>query len=318
MDARPWPAPAGLAAVSVAAAAVLVGSGVAASDVVAWFAVVGAGVMLPGLVVVRALRGAGPLSEDLAWSLPLGFVLALLTWGAGLVIGMPVSPFWTGVASVALLLVPAVRRRVLGSAATVGTGLGDGQRVGGGGLARGGGGLGRGQRPGQPADRPGPVVRLGARHDVPRGPRRGDGPHRGAALPDGARGALRLPLVLPRAGGPPRSGVRAPGRRHPPAAPDPPARRRRDGRRGGPGRGPAPVGCRRRGRRGGPGGHDGAERLGRAQRHHRALRHRRCGDGPDPALLAALGEHHARLARGARDRGGLGPGAARRSRRAAR
>ena len=131
MDARPWPAPAGLAAVSVAAAAVLVGSGVAASDVVAWFAVVGAGVMLPGLVVVRALRGAGPLSEDLAWSLPLGFVLALLTWGAGLVIGMPVSPYWTGVASVALLLVPAVRRRVLGSAgpSEPGWGMGSGSVV---------------------------------------------------------------------------------------------------------------------------------------------------------------------------------------------
>jgi hypothetical protein len=131
VDARPWPAPAGLAAVSVAAAAVLVGSGVAALDVLAWFAVVGAGVMLPGLVVVRALRGAGPLSEDLAWSLPLGFVLALLTWGAGLVIGMPVSPYWTGVASVALLLVPAVRRRVLGSAAPSepGWGMGSGSVV---------------------------------------------------------------------------------------------------------------------------------------------------------------------------------------------
>ena len=131
MDARPWPAPAGLAAVSVAAAAVLVGSGVAAGDVVSWFAVVGAGVMLPGLVVVRAVRGPGPLAEDLAWSLPLGFVLALLTWGLGLALGMPVSPFWTGVASLALLLVPAVRRRVLGSGrpSQPGWGMGSGSVV---------------------------------------------------------------------------------------------------------------------------------------------------------------------------------------------
>ena len=131
MDARPWPAPAGLAAVSVAAAAVLVGSGVAAGDVLAWFAVVGAGVMLPGLVVVRALRGPGSLAEDLAWSLPLGFVLALLTWGLGLALGMPVSPFWTGVASLALLLVPAARGRVLGSGrpSEPGWGMGSGSVV---------------------------------------------------------------------------------------------------------------------------------------------------------------------------------------------
>ena len=115
MDARPWPAPAGLAVVSVAAAVLLVVSGVAAGDVVAWFAVVGAGVMLPGLVLVRAVRGPGPLAEDLAWSLPLGVVLALLTWGVGLALGTPVAPFWTGVASLAVLFVPAVRRRVLGS-----------------------------------------------------------------------------------------------------------------------------------------------------------------------------------------------------------
>ena len=113
MEARPWPAPAGLAVVSVAAAAVLVWSGVAAVDVAAWFAVLGAGVLLPGLVAVRAVRPGGSLAEDLAWSMPLGCVLALLTWGLGLLLGMPVSPFWTGAAALALLLVPAVRRRVL-------------------------------------------------------------------------------------------------------------------------------------------------------------------------------------------------------------
>ena len=105
MDARAWPTLAGLATVLVAAAGVLVASGVAPGDVATWLAVLAAGVLGPGLVVTRAVRDRGPLAEDLAWSLPVGLLLALLTWGVGLALGVPVAPFWTGVAALALLLV---------------------------------------------------------------------------------------------------------------------------------------------------------------------------------------------------------------------
>jgi hypothetical protein len=61
----------------------------------------------------------------------VGLVLALLTWGLGLVLGMPVAPLWTGVASLALLSVPPVRRRVLrsGPPGEPGWGIGSGSVV---------------------------------------------------------------------------------------------------------------------------------------------------------------------------------------------
>ena len=134
MDTRAWPTLAGLATVLVAAAGVLVASGVAPGDVATWLAVLAAGVLGPGLVVTRAVRDRGPLAEDLAWSLPVGLLLALLTWGVGLALGVPVAPFWTGVAALALLLVPPVRRRVFrsrpdGDPDEAGWGLGSGSVV---------------------------------------------------------------------------------------------------------------------------------------------------------------------------------------------
>ena len=321
MDARAWPTLAGLVTVLVAAAVVLVASGVAPGDVATWLAVLAAGVLGPGLVVTRAVRGRGPLAEDLAWSLPVGFLLALLTWGVGLALGVPVAPFWTGVAALALLLAAPVRRRVFrsrpdGDPDEAGWGLGSGSVVVASLVAAAAwaGGSALASLPIDP-DRPfawAPDTMFHARSPG-----------------ELARTASPVYPMVPEGTYPYHwffhalaahlgQGVRAPGRRHAPAAAHPAARRRRDGCGGGAGRGPAPVGGGggRSGRR--PGRDDGAERVGRPQRHHRPRRHRRRRDGPDPALLAALGEHHPRLARGARDRGGLRPAAARRCCRAAR
>ena len=113
LSARPWSAVGGLAVVLVAAGGALVMAGVPADDVLRWLAVVLLGVLAPGLVAVRALRGPGALSEDLAWAVPVGLLLALTTWALGLAVGLPVSPWWTGVAATAVLLVPRVRRRVV-------------------------------------------------------------------------------------------------------------------------------------------------------------------------------------------------------------
>ena len=104
MDTRAWPTLAGLATVLVAAAGVLVASGVAPGDVATWLAVLAAGVLGPGLVVTRAVRDRGPLAEDLAWSLPVGLLLALLgTQVNALVVPILIS---TGISlAVALVLV---------------------------------------------------------------------------------------------------------------------------------------------------------------------------------------------------------------------
>jgi hypothetical protein len=111
---RSWAALAGLAAVVVAGSAALLASGVSSGDVGTWLGAVAAGVMVPGLVGVRALRGARALGEDLAWSLPVGCVLALLTWAVGVVaLHRPVAPSWAGVFALAMLAVGPVRRRVL-------------------------------------------------------------------------------------------------------------------------------------------------------------------------------------------------------------
>ena len=80
LSARPWSAVGGLAVVLVAAGAALAHAGVPADDVVRWLAVVVIGVLVPGVVAVRALRGPGALSEDLAWAVPVGLLLALMTW----------------------------------------------------------------------------------------------------------------------------------------------------------------------------------------------------------------------------------------------
>ena len=123
---RPWLTLTGLAVVLAVAAAVLAGSGVAADDVARWLVVVVGGVLVPGFVGVRVVRGASAVAEDLAWAMPVGLVLALLTWAVGLALGSPISPLWTGLASVALLVVPGLRRRVLASPAAPGWGRGSG------------------------------------------------------------------------------------------------------------------------------------------------------------------------------------------------
>src|SRR5512139_468241 len=110
MAARARPAVA-LGVVTLVAAAVLARSGVPTPDIARWLAVVATGALVPGFVLVRAVRGARGAAEDLAWSMPVGFVLALLTWAVGLAIGSPVAPVWTGVVALALLLHPAIRRR---------------------------------------------------------------------------------------------------------------------------------------------------------------------------------------------------------------
>ena len=114
LSARPWSAVGGLAVVLVAAGAALAHAGVPADDVVGWLAVVVIGVLVPGVVAVRALRGPSALSEDLAWAVPVGLLLALMTWAVGLAVGLAVSPWWTGLGAATVLVVPRVRRRVLG------------------------------------------------------------------------------------------------------------------------------------------------------------------------------------------------------------
>ena len=126
--ARPWSVPAGTVLVVTAASLALLGSGVAAADVALWVWLVASGVVVPGLVAVRALRGPSALAEDLAWSVPLGAVLALATWGLGLAVGSPVAPPWTGALALLALALPAVRRRVLVRGGP-GWGLGSGSVV---------------------------------------------------------------------------------------------------------------------------------------------------------------------------------------------
>lgn len=128
LSVRPWSAVGGLAVVLVAAAAALARSGVPADDTLRWLAIVVVGVLLPGVVAVRALRGAGALGEDLAWGMPVGLLLALATWAVGLALGLPVSPWWTGLVAAAVIVVPKVRRRVL-SGGVPGWGRGSGMVV---------------------------------------------------------------------------------------------------------------------------------------------------------------------------------------------
>ncbi|WP_377640703.1 hypothetical protein [Oryzobacter terrae] len=128
MAARAWSVPVGTVVVVLAGCLALLGSGVAAPDVALWTGLVASGVVLPGFVAVRTLRGAGGVAEDVAWSMPLGAVLALATWALGLAVDVAIAPPWTGVAALAALAIPPVRRRVLGRGAP-GWGGGSGAAV---------------------------------------------------------------------------------------------------------------------------------------------------------------------------------------------
>lgn len=94
-------------------------TGSAPSVVGWWLAVVGLGVVLPGWVVVRCVHAAGTSATDLGWAGPAGVVVALLTWLLGHLVGVPLPSLLAGpVVALALFVVPATRRRVLGTSPT--------------------------------------------------------------------------------------------------------------------------------------------------------------------------------------------------------
>ena len=243
--ARPWSVPAGTLLVVTAASLALLGSGVAAPDVARWVWLVAPASSCRGSspcrVAARTVApGGGPrvvgAARRRAWRWRRG------PWASP--VGLAVAPPWTGALALAVAPLPAVRRRVLVRGGP-GWGLGSGSVVVGSlvvderlGLGCGPVVVPAGRRPSAP---------LGARRHVPHRPLGRARPDGGPAVPDGAGGPVPLPLVLPRARGPPRPRLRAARRRDPPAAADPPPRLRRDGGAWPRGSSPSTGGARRPG-----------------------------------------------------------------------
>jgi hypothetical protein len=114
---------AGAVLVAVAAAQLLTGLGVGSTG--RWLAVLVGAVLLPGAALSRvARRSPASLADDLAWAMPAGLMLTLLTWWVGQLIGARLSPWWQPVlVGVLVVAVPVWRRRLTRRADHPGWGL---------------------------------------------------------------------------------------------------------------------------------------------------------------------------------------------------
>lgn len=104
-----------------------VATGVDLAVVLRWLGIFVGTVMLPGFALVRAGRPRpSALLDDVAWSTPVGLVVALLGWLAGQILAREVHPAGGAVVVLAVVLaIPRTRRRLFGRPAP-GWGLGAG------------------------------------------------------------------------------------------------------------------------------------------------------------------------------------------------
>jgi hypothetical protein len=96
------------------AATVLVGSGVSGTDVATYGAYWLLCLVAPGTIVLKALiRTSGSWLGDLALGAAVGLCLELAAWAVAMVLGVPAALRFWPLLTLALLAVPAARRRVL-------------------------------------------------------------------------------------------------------------------------------------------------------------------------------------------------------------